>query len=75
MKVLTEAMVNVVTKFRNWLSQGRKFLFSWYTHDATKTQEPEWALIELPTAIRSTLVSRVENLPSNSAAQTAIADA
>ena len=66
-------MANKVSKFREWISQQRNFIFARYTKDAKETQEPERSLIALPTPIRKKLVGLVEEIPSNPADKEAIA--
>ncbi|WP_319419616.1 winged helix-turn-helix domain-containing protein [Pleurocapsa sp. FMAR1] len=61
--------------FKSWLADNRNFVFSRYTKDSEKTQEPEKSLIELSPEVRKKLVEDTENLSSNPADKKAIVDA
>ena len=64
---LTSITVRMLKRLKTWLINNRHFLFSWYTKDSQKTQEPERSLTELPREVREKLVNAIANLPSNPA--------
>ena len=72
MEKIKKAIADMLKRFRNWLSDRRSFLFSWYTKDTKETQEPEKSLSELPQKARQKLIEETANLPSNPAEREAI---
>ncbi len=68
-------MAEVFDDFKNWLLEGRDFLFSWITRDSKETQEPEESLEELPPVLREKLIAAAQDLPNNPADVEAITSA
>ena len=52
-------------RFQNWLLNSRKLLLSGFPTDRKEAQEAEVSVTELPSFLRSKLITAVENLPSN----------
>lgn len=68
-------MTEIFQQFQTWLFESRSFLFSWFSKDRGKLQEPEKSLEELPANLREKLVAATQKLPSNSADQQAVQSA
>ena len=58
-------MANILQQFKTWIFESRSFIFSWYTKDSDRTQEPAKSLVELPPSIRKELVAATNQLPDN----------
>ena len=58
-------MATIFQQFKNWLFKSRSFLFSWYTKDRDRIQEPTKSLVELPSSLRKELVAAVNELSNN----------
>ena len=58
-------MANILQQFKTWIFESRSFIFSWYTKDSDRTQEPAKSLVELPPSIRKELVAATNKLPDN----------
>ena len=58
-------MATILQQFKTWIFESRSFLFSWYTKDRDRIQEPTKSLVELPPSLRKELVTAVNKLPNN----------
>ena len=58
-------MATILQQFKTWIFESRSFLFSWYTKDRDRIQEPTKSLVELPPSLREELVTAVNKLPDN----------
>ena len=58
-------MATIFQQFKTWIFESRSFLFSWYTKDRDRIQEPTKSLVELPPSLRKELIAAVNKLPNN----------
>ena len=58
-------MATILQQFKTWIFKSRSFLFSWYTKDRDRIQEPTKSLVELPSSLREKLITAVNKLPDN----------
>ena len=58
-------MATIFQQFKTWIFKSRSFLFSWYTKDRDRIQEPTKSLVELPASSREKLIAAVNKLPDN----------
>ena len=58
-------MATILKQFKTWIFESRSFLFSWYTKDRDRIQEPTKSLVELPPSLREKLIAAVNKLPDN----------
>ena len=58
-------MATILQQFKTWIFESRSFLFSWYTKDRDRIQEPTKSLVELPSSSRNKLIATVNKLPDN----------
>ncbi len=58
-------MATILKRFKTWIFESRSFLFSWYTKDRDRIQEPTKSLVELPPSLREKLIAAVNKLPDN----------
>ena len=58
-------MATILQQFKTWIFESRSFVFSWYSKNGNKTQEPTKSLVELPPSIRQELVAAIDKLPDN----------
>ena len=58
-------MDTVLQRLKTWIFESRSFLFSWYTKDRDRVQEPTKSLVELPTSLREELVAATNRLSDN----------
>ena len=58
-------MATILQRFQTWIFESRSFLFSWYTKDRDRIQEPTKSLVELPPALRKDLIATVNKLSNN----------
>ena len=65
-------MATILKRFKTWIFESRSFLFSWYTKDRDRIQEPTKSLVELPPSSREKLIAAVNKLPDNLADTEAI---
>ena len=58
-------MATILQQFKTWIFKSRSFLFSWYTKDRDRIQEPTKSLVELPPSLREKLITAVNKLSDN----------
>ena len=58
-------MAAILQQFKTWIFESRSFVFSWYTKDRDRIQEPTRSLVELPSSIREELIAATNKLPDN----------
>ncbi|MBE9045082.1 hypothetical protein IQ255_11815 [Pleurocapsales cyanobacterium LEGE 10410] len=58
-------MATALQRLKNWIFESRSFLFSWYTKDRDRLQEPTKSLVELPPVLRKKLTIAAQKLPND----------